>query len=118
MVQGTGIVKGMRSDSPANEAGVKVGDTLLRVNDVDVSFGVSSFEDALKLIKAAPRPVVLRFARVEKDCSFHTRKSVGTSSPAKTPSSARSDTSAKNIVEDNAVPPPTPCPKISRKVET
>jgi len=63
---GTGIVKGMRSDSPANEAGVKVGDTLMRVNDVDVSFGVSSFEDALKLIKAAPRPVVLRFARVEK----------------------------------------------------
>ena len=106
---GTGIVKGMRSDSPANEAGVKVGDTLMRVSDVDVSFGVSSFEDALKLIKAAPRPVVLRFAK-SKDCSFHTRKSVELLT-SKTPSSARSDTSTKSIVEDNAVPPPTPCPK-------
>ena len=108
---GTGIVKGMRSDSPANKAGVKVGDTLMRVNDVDVSFGVSSFEDALKLIKAAPRPVVLRFARVEKTAPSTPVKTTGTSSPAKTPSSARSDTSTKSIVEDNAVPPPTPCPK-------
>jgi hypothetical protein len=111
---GCGIVKGMRSDSPASVAGVKVGDTLMKVNDVDVSFGVSSFENALSLIKKAPRPVTLRFARVEKVAAPPTTpvKQTTTSSTSKTPSSARSDTSTTSLEGATTVmAPPTPCPK-------
>lgn len=60
---GCAVIKAIKEGSLATKSSLKVGDTLLSVNNVNVSFGHCSFKDALKNIQESERPMTLTFGR-------------------------------------------------------